>query len=216
VFKCSLETFVSNPFSETIKPLSADMDCLSEPESSQYNCSHLWGLNCTSQVGFDFSTAWNYTQRIQRYCSTDNRLFREGNIPATPGNTALTGAACRAFAGSTWQKYPGADIWVRLTTWKFPLLQLIASSPRPPLGFAIESFVVLHLIGDPIGTINDLLRVTSSCQKRAESWREYLKSNLSGEEAKLVWKSFTIVTVSYDEWGEKWGNTAMDVLQDSL
>ena len=62
-------------------------------------------------------------------------------------------------------------IWVRLTTWKFPLLQLVAQFARPPLGFAEEAFTMAHLLGDPIDTINNLLQKLSSCQRRARIWK---------------------------------------------
>ena len=62
-------------------------------------------------------------------------------------------------------------IWVRLTTWKFPLLQLVAQFARPPLGFAEEAFTMAHLLGDPIDTINNLLQKLSDCQRRAQRWR---------------------------------------------
>jgi hypothetical protein len=197
-----------------------DMDCLSLPDDGQYNCTNLWGINCINKMGFEFVSMWEITKRIQRYCPTHPQLFLKDNIAATPENAALTGATCKVIAGSTWQYYPAAAIWVRLATWKFPLLQLVASSPRPSLSLAVERFVILHLLGDPIGTCKDLLRVISSCQRRAESWRTYLSPPQPGRprldpiRADRAWKAFSIITISYDEWGE--GDDANYILEASL
>jgi hypothetical protein len=38
--------------------------------------------------------------------------------------------------------------------------------------------VIVHLIGDPIETLKDLLHVTSSCEKRAKEWIEFLDSKI--------------------------------------
>jgi hypothetical protein len=184
------------------------MDCLSLPDG-EYNCTNRWGLNCINKIGFEFLSMWNITLRIQRYCPTDSRLFLNDNRAATEENAALTGLDCKRIAGSIWQFYPAADTWVRLTTWKFPLLQLVASSPRPPLGFAVEGLVILHLLGDPVGTIKDLLHVISTCQEHADSWRTYLaklqpgKRQLSNTQIDHVWKAFTIISISYGEWGRR-------------
>lgn len=196
------------------------MDCLSIPDSGEYNCSNKWGTNCTNTIGFDFKTLWNITQRIQQYCPTDPRLWRKDNASATFENAALTGQACDAFAGTTWTEYSGADVWSRLTTWKFPLLQLVASSPRPPLGFAVEAFVIVHLLGDPIGTNKDLLCTISNCQRRADFWRAHLiglrsaARRLTHAQEEHVWKAFTIITISYDEWGK--GDEVQQILRESL
>jgi hypothetical protein len=196
------------------------MDCLSIPDSGEYNCSNLWGVNCTNSAGFDFVTLEYITQKIQQYCPSDTRLFLNGNTPATPEDAALTGKACEAIAGSTWKYCPAGDIWVRLTTWKFPLLQLVASSPRPPPGATVEGFVILHLLGDPIGTIKDLLRAISDCQQRADFWRKYITNQKSSErqltaaQADHVWKAFTIISISCDEWGK--GDEVQEMLKNTL
>ncbi len=200
--------------------LSDDMDCLSIPDSAEYNCSNRWGVNCTSHIGFQFDEMWSITQRIQRYCPSDPRLYLGGSGPATPKNAALTGRACKAIAGETWQYYPADNIWERLTTWKFPLLQLVASSPRPPLGFAVESFAIVHLLGDPVGTIKDLLRVISNCQQRANFWRAELDRHRSNRlqstlaQANHAWKAFSIISISFDEWGK--GDEVQKILKDTL
>lgn len=163
---------------------------------------------------------WEITLRILQYCPSDPRLWQKDNIPITRENAALTGPACKAIVGSTWQIYPTTDIWVRLTTWKFPLFQLVASSPRPPLGSSVEGFVILHLLGDPVGTVKDLLRTISSCQERADFWRTYIaepqpdKEQLNSVQKDHLWKAFTIITISYDEWRK--GDEVQETLKNSL
>jgi hypothetical protein len=193
------------------------VDYLSREDSRDYSCLKPWGIGYINPQGFDFPTLWNITQLIQQYCPTDSRLWLQGNTPATPENAQLTRQACMAFVPGPWTKYQAAAIWVRLTTWKFPLFQLVASSPRPPLGFAVEGFVIAHLLGDPIGTIKDLLSVISSCQQRANFWLCHLGSDerhLTSDQARRAWQAFTIITISYDEWRK--GDKAQEFLQNVL
>ena len=154
---------------------------------------------------------------IQEACANDTRLFiADGGIPS-PRNAALTQAACVAIAGSDWAYYPAADIWTRLTTWKFPLLQLVASFPRPPLSFSVECFVIVHVLGDPIDTIKNLLLKMSSCQRIAKYWRiqsEELIAKPIDRDEDLDWKALTLLTDAYGEWGED--GKAIEVLQQGL
>ena len=143
-----------------------------------------------------------------------------GGTPATPDNAALTQAACVAIAGSQWSWYPTADIWTRLTTWKFPLLQLVASFPRPPLGLGVEFFVVAHVLGDPIDTLKCLLLKLSSCQRSADYWINYHPKPLGpstedGDPENLRdWKALVLLTDTYGEWGEE--SRAAVALHDAM
>ena len=160
-----------------------------------YNCSNPWP-QCESGSRFNFSTLWNYTHSIHSACSSDERLFGVARgLLVTLQNASLTNSACATAAKSGWRHYPLADIWVRLTIWKFPLLQLASVFPRPPLDFAVESFVVAHLLGDPIGTIADLLWKLSICQERAEMWQ-------GDREGQHDWKALTLITDAFAEWGK--------------
>jgi len=152
--------------------LTMTSDCNDVPGDIAYNCSNPWGWGCRSSEGFNFASLWNYTQSIQKACESDSRLFGVSSTLATPQNAALTQSSCPAIAGSSWRYYPGAEIWTRLTAWKFPLLQLVASFPRPPLSFWVELFVINHLLGDPIDTIKNLLTKMSNCQRVAKYWKE--------------------------------------------
>ena len=185
------------------------IDCSNVPNNVTYDCANPWGQNCTSDKRFQFTSLWKYTQNIQKACPNDTRLFVPQGGVSSPQNASLTQAACAAIAGSDWKYYPAADTWTRLTTWKFPLLQLVASFPRPPLSISVEAFVILHLLGDPIDTIRSLLAKISTCQTIANEWREECEKLLEkppGEDEDRDWKALALVIDAYGEW-----NVAGDV-----
>lgn len=192
-------------------------DCKDVPTNLTYSCNNPWGQNCTSDERFQFTTLWKYTQSIQKACATDPRLFIPPGGIASPQNASLTQASCAAIAGSDWKYYPPADIWTRLTTWKFPLLQLVASFPRPPLSLWVDCFVIIHLLGDPIDTIKNLLAKMSTCQRGAEYWRgeceRYLERRDDSDEDR-DWKALALITDAYGEWDED--EQARQALQQGL
>jgi len=124
---------------------------------------------CRNSARFDFSTLWNITHQYWEQCPGGPWLFRQTGVvgDVSDGEESLTNTICEQIADATWKRYSNADVWYRLTTWKFPLFQLISTSPRPPLGFWEEAFTITHLLGDPIGSSTDLLRKIDSCQSRA-------------------------------------------------
>ena len=191
---------------------SMPLDCSNIPSNISYNCENPWGKNCTSAKRFDFPSLWDYTQHIQEACANDTRLFLSKGEPATRQNAGLTQAACVAIAGSDWHKYPAVDIWTRLTTWKFPLVQLIAAFPRPPLSLGVELFVVFHLLGDPIDTIKSLLLKLSNCQYWVHHWIERDRGNKVDSERH--WKALALLSDAYGEWGEE--TEASDILGELL
>lgn len=181
------------------------IDCSNVPTTLPHDCANPWGQNCTSNTHFYFPNLWKHTQKIQQACATDHRLFIPSGAIASPQNASLTQASCAAIAGWDWTYYAAADIWTRLTTWKFPLLQLVASFPRPPLSFWVECFVIVHLLGDPIDTIKSLLAKMSSCQGAAKYWRatceKILEKRVDDEDRD--WKALALLTDAYGEWGEE-------------
>ncbi|KAH9223586.1 hypothetical protein DL95DRAFT_517706 [Leptodontidium sp. 2 PMI_412] len=186
-----------------------------------YDCVNPYP-NCTNTAGFQFESLWIITKAIYDSCPNDTRLFQS--------TEALTQEACEVFAGRSWTVYPKGDIWARLATWKFPLLQLVAVFPRPPLNFRTEFFVLAHLIGDPISTISNLLLKVASCQRRALFWKnrftgkDYIDlidvDDLYGDkrqaEVALVWKGLTAIIDSYDEWGQEVGKKALEYIDKTL
>ena len=193
------------------------IDCSNVPTNVTYDCANPWGQGCTSDKHFHFASLWKYTKNIQKACPNDTRLFIPNGGIASPQNASLTQASCAAIAGSDWKYYPPADIWTRLTTWKFPLFQLVATFPRPPLSFSVECFVIIHLLGDPVDTIKNLLAKMSSCQTIARHWRaecEKLLEKPPGEDEDRDWKALALLTDAYGEWdldGE-----AKEALQQAL
>lgn len=187
-------------------------DCQHIPLSVVYDCSNPVP-DCTSTKRLDFVTLWNYTNVIYRACETDPRLFRpiEDVVPSER-SISLTLDACVSATGGGWTSYPRSDIWTRLTTWKFPLLQLVFTFPRPPLSAAIETFVIFHLLGDPIDTIANLLGKLSTCQYWAKHWQE--ADFQKAEERKRHWRALTLITDAYAEWEAD--EELKSVLQEAL
>lgn len=191
--------------------------CDDLPVGSAHDCAHPWGATCKSRRGFDFTNLWTITQNVFQACANDSRLF--GTVESLPTlyNVSLTREACEAFAGATWTRYSGSDIWTRLTTWKFPLLQLVASFPRPPLGPNVECFIIFHLLGDPVDSLWNLLLKLRDCQRRAKFWAALFDGPLRTVAEDLpqdVWKSLTLITDGYDEWDQ--GDDAITVLRAGL
>lgn len=179
------------------------IDCSDIPTNITYDCTNPWGQNCTSDERFHFTTLWKYTWNIQNACATDTRLFIPRGGITSPRHASLNQASCKFIAGPDWKRYPAADIWTRLTTWKFPLLQLVASFPRPPLSFSVECFVILHLLGDPVDTMKNLLAKMSACQDFAKYWRlecEELLDERAGDDEDRNWKALALITDAYGEW----------------
>jgi hypothetical protein len=190
-----------------------------------FNCTQLVPT-CHNPDGFDFPTLWNITQRYFEQCPRGPWIFvPHGQTSVSVQEASLTLAAAVAIVATAkpWTVYSASDIWFRLTTWKFPLWQLVANSPRPPLGWLVECFSVLRLLGNPIGSIAGLLSKLHDCQLRADYWRDQLKGRLyltaqvlsPTLQASLV-KKLAILSDSYSEYGERIGDTATQALASEL
>jgi hypothetical protein len=70
-------------------------------------------------------------------------------------------------------------------------------------------------MGDPIGTINNLLQKLNLCEERAKQCSE-LRGYLNGDDSDRVWKALGIIVISYDEWGEANGTLAAELLGNRL
>ena len=158
---------------------------------------------------FNLTELWDRTQTIYRNCPDSGRLSTLGPTGSPPERFAsITFKECTAIAGDDYGTYGKFDIWSRLSTWKFPLFQLIAVFPRPSLSAKVEFFVITHLLGDPIDTMTNLLLKLTDAQEAALYWKTSAAaiSVSPAREGDLVpprqrlWKALTLVTDTYDEW----------------
>ena len=166
------------------------------------------------KFGFDFARLWDTAKAIYEACPNDTRLSVLAKEPSAPEYLSLTYEACTEIAGPHYNLYGGFTIWSRLTTWKFPLLQLVAAFPRPSLTTKTELFVIAHLLGDPIDTLTNLLLKLSDCQEAALRWQESSQrmpsiadrdeeggnDNHVSQKDRL-WKALALITDAYSEWG---------------
>jgi len=97
---------------------------------------------------------------------------------------------------------------MRLTTWKFCLLQLAASFPRPPIGFWVGMFVINHLLGSPVDTMKNFQLMLASCQRIAHESKK--RANiLIGHAASFnvvadrMWKAEALIVMAYAEWDKE-------------
>ena len=191
--------------------------CSAIPTGPEFNCSKPWGEDCTNNGIFQFTTLWNITSNIYHACANDSRLYNNDQASPSIDTASLTQEACTAIAGPGWTWYPRADIFARMTSWRFPLFQLVATFPRPPLSFNVNLFVILHLLGDPIDTIRNLLVKLTECETRALYWRREFNLSLRslvGSEKDRDWKAVAIITEAYNEWNE--AGTADEVFRRLL
>ena len=154
-------------------------------------------------MGFDFRRLNDVNLYLVQTCPLASDIF-------FPGTTMLTEPVCRKVSGisdsiwSGWTPYPMSDVWNRIVTWKLPLFQLVSQLPRPPLGPAVETGTLTHLLGDPIDFFTNILLTLAMCSARAsQAKRVCLELGLDPlkSEYNRTWKSLAIIMVSYDECG---------------
>ena len=68
--------------------------------------------------------------------------------------------------------------------------------PRPPLSIIVPAFVIIHLLGDPIDTIQNLIFKLSTC----ESLFRYWQHDHQHEHMKV--RRLALVADAYGEWSE--------------
>lgn len=175
---------------------------------------------CSSPKRLDFGSLWQITENYFKLCKADGAWFSPATVSLA--TLALSATAAYQIAGRKYTPFPKADVWSRLTTWKFPLIQLIATFPRSPIGILVEVLTVLHLVSDPIGTMEDLLWKLESCKRRAEFWRDKIRASGivfgsldtdEDQEERDKWeRRLAIITDSYYELGDDIGQRAQAIL----
>ena len=192
--------------------------CDLDPPLQAYDCNNTYP-DCLNPYGFQFSSLWTITNYVAA-CPTDTRLF-DSIAPS------LTLGACLAFVGSdSFTPYSLSDLYMRIATWKFPLIQLVTLFPRPPLSFGTSALVIAHLLGDPIGLLKSLLLKIACGQSSAKYWISRFNNELrtlTREENKResmtraqAWKALALIVGSYDEWGFEKGQEVQEFLNEKL
>jgi hypothetical protein len=153
--------------------------------------------------GFDFAKLFDVYQYLDSTCAPNSEIFFRGT-------RILTNDVCLKITGNSnsiwsgWTPYPVSDIWTRLVVWKLPLLQLVSQFPRPPLGWKVETAVMLHLLGDPIDSIGSMLLTLVICRAKANKAKELCNDagmKSTHAEYHRTWKQLAIILVSYGECG---------------
>jgi hypothetical protein len=135
------------------------------PTSGTFNITHPYPKICVNDLNLDLNTTgiiFNLIYESALLTGIPDSRVDENGYP-TPGG-------CRnvsnRYSFPTW--YGSGEVWSRLTNWKIPLLQLVFLTALPPLSYRYKAFVLSRLLGNPIGTIQDLLLKLSSCQAAAD------------------------------------------------
>lgn len=153
--------------------------------------------------GFDFASLYAVQTYLNETCAANSDVFFRGT-------RMLTNAACERIAGidqgiwTGWTAYPISDIWNRIVVWKLPLLQLLSQFPRPPLGPSVESGIMMHLLGDPMDSVSNILLTFAVCQERADRAKAICRHTGTPDRHpnfERTWKGLAIIMVSYDECG---------------
>ena len=154
----------------------------------------------------EFNSLWAITTNYHKLCKEYGAWLVDPK--AKLASAALSVDATNKIVSKGYTAYPSSDVWSRVGTWKVPLIQLIATLPRSPLGFIIESLIVLHLVSDPIGSMEDLLYKLEACQRGVVSWERKIEQwdtsanpTLSAKERQQLAKRLAIITESYSELG---------------
>ncbi|KAF8457875.1 hypothetical protein BDZ91DRAFT_785948 [Kalaharituber pfeilii] len=134
-------------------------------------------LSITSDPIFSFSTCRNTVLTLFRF-DPHNPYFRHGQ-----GTLTLDG--CLDLCGSNYEKYKLYEILNDIVTWDLPLLLLVGNMTWAPFGWLDILASAAQLLGNPIGTIANLLDKldkASEFKRRIEESRLYPQKSLEKPE----------------------------------
>lgn len=153
--------------------------------------------------GFDFAGLYAVQTYLNETCAANSDVFFKGTRMLTSAaSDRIAGIDSGAWTG--WTAYPISDIWNRIVVWKLPLLQLLSQFPRPPLGSYVETGVMMHLLGDPIDSVSNILLTLAICQARAGRAKVICRETGTPDghpDYEKTWKGVALIMVSYDECG---------------
>lgn len=185
---------------------------------------------CRNQKRLEFASFWTITDNYFHACKEEpgyGAWLSPSTVSLATAALSVTAASVIVGHGNGLKKYtsfPKADFWNRLITWKFPLIQLIATFPRPTLGKLVEFVTILHLVADPIGSMEDLLWTLGRYNRRAGDWEELIREhdvsvNLQPDkeqkkQRKWWRKHMTMIVESYGELVPQAGKDPQKALED--
>lgn len=197
-------------------------DYLDHCDATTFTCETL-RPPCNSTYGLNFTSLWDITASYFSICGKEGVWL--SNSTKDSRTAALSWDATHDIVPQGFTPFPDADIWSRISTWKLPLIQLIAVVPKPPLGIFVQVLTVMHLISDPIGSMQDLLHRLESYRNEVVHWRrwidrhhhvhidEYEDGKERRKERKEFSRIFAMIVESYKEIDPALSEEVREVLE---
>lgn len=139
-----------------------------------------------------------YFADIQRQNPFDSRLVphyhRNGSV-IRASMIDVTLAACNDKCGTGWNGYSSLETQKCLASWSIPLFLLIGSMHYASLGVVNTISVIIHLLGDPISSLESLLSKLRRLQKHHRRCARDLAYLPLG-----VQKAVAMILAAYEEW----------------
>jgi len=112
---------------------------------------------CTPPTPLDASHKTNFTACLSTIQNMTMGQRRDSGCFESSDNGILTLDGCRLMCGSKIQFWDWKDTFSRLSLLVIPTAILIAHAAFPPLGWRNYLIVIVHTVGNPIGSIRSIL-----------------------------------------------------------